>query len=155
MTWDTDSVILGQFRAQHILCPTIISRGWNTNPFYHNSSASITGSLVDTLPFFILNAPTESRDRYAEGATALINGSLVSTLYADIVTCPSIANIESLARAIMKDMASQFSGLAFSRFDVGLCSDLNPGQRAETQNPNEGQAAFRTITTIYHFGLNR
>lgn len=153
MTWENESEILNQFREQHKLCPTIISNGWNLDSRFHNPSAVITGDDIDVMPWWVLSDIDQDRDRYAEGAVGLIHGVLTSTLSVDVVTCPTITSIEVLARKIMKDMASQFFGIAFSRFAIGMCSDLHPGQRAEGENTP--QADFRKITTTYQFGLNR
>ncbi len=152
MTLISAPPVVTQLRDQLLLCPSVITAGITTDEI-HYPNASPTGELSDTMPFMVIAELTQKRAKFAEGAIPLVSGSLGVTIYADETSFPTVGDLETFGRQVVLDLGSQFYGLHIRDSECGLASDLSPGQRAA--NEDTTQAAYRTISLTFHYGLSR
>ncbi len=152
--------VVVQLRDQLLLCPSVIAAGI-TIDHIHYPKASPVGEDADPMPFIVIAELSQKRTPYATFAAPLISGQLGSTGYftdAEGSYAPTIGKIETWARAVALEMGKQYYGLYLRDSEVQLASDLSPGQRAtssDEDNPETAQAGYRTIQTLYNYGLSR
>lgn len=152
MTWSNPPPTVTQFRTQLLLCPALVALGATVDRF-HYPSAVPSGDNYDQMPFLVLADLNTKRTRYAEGTIPLVSGVLAATIYVDEDTLNNVGGLETLARQVLIELGQQQFGIAFREFDVGLASDLSPGQRAAGEDTTQG--AYRTIQITCPYGLNR
>jgi hypothetical protein len=152
MTLINPPPVVTQLRNQLLLCQSFIDVGIDTAKI-HYPNASPSGDLADTMPFAVIAEQTQKRTKYAEGAIPLVSGTLGVTIYADETSFPTIGDLETFGRQVTLDLGSQFYGLHIRDSECGLASDLSPGQRAAEEDTP--QAAYRTISLTFHYGLSR
>lgn len=147
MSLTNPTPIITQLASQVLLCPTVLAKGFTdlTNLWYPNISLKEV-----VLPAILLVETPQKRQRYAEGALPLVSGTL-KIIYYEAGTNPG--SLENFARSLCIDLGNQYYGICFRDYDVGLCSDPKPGQRAVADGkPN---ADYRQITTTVQYGLTR
>lgn len=147
MSLTNPTPIITQLASQLLLCPSVIAKGFidDDNIWYPNFAIK-TG----TLPAILLVETPQVRTRYAEGAIPLVSGTLKIIYYED-GTDPG--SLENFARSLCIDLGSQYYGICFRDYHVGLCSDPKPGQRAVAEG--KPTADYRQITTTVQYGLTR
>jgi hypothetical protein len=147
MTLVNPTPIITQLAAQLLLSPTVIAKGFTTDADIWYPNLSLKAA---TFPALLLVETPQKRTRYAEGALPLISGTL-KIIYYEAGTDPG--SLENFARSLCIDLGSQYYGICFRDYEVGLCSDPKPGQRAVADGkPN---ADYRQITTTVQYGLTR
>lgn len=147
MTLINPTPIITQLSAQVLLSPTVTAKGFTdlTNIWYPNLSLKEA-----VLPAILLVETPQKRIRYAEGARPLVSGTL-KIIYYEAGSDPG--SLENFARSLCIDLGEQYYGICFRDYEVGLCSDPKPGQRAvAVGKPN---ADYRQITTTVQYGLTR
>lgn len=152
MSWTNPPPTVEQFRAQLLLCPTLVAAGL-VEARYHYPAAIPSGDDADPMPLCVLADTNTKRVRYAEGTLPLIHGTLVATLFFDEATYATVGEVETIARQAMIELGSQQFGIAFKDMEVALASDLSPGQRAAGEDV--AQARYRSIQIICNYGLSR
>lgn len=144
MSLTNPTPIVQQMVDQLLLCPSVIAKGITTEvPIWYPSIPLQTA----TLPGLLVVETAQERQRYAEGAIPLISGTFKIVFY-EAGTDPG--QMEAFARQLAVDLGSQYYGLCFRSFSVGLCSDPTPGQRAVG-----GNADYRSISLTVQYGLTR
>lgn len=93
--------------------------------------------------FGVLNPVDESRNRYAEGMTAIPSGSLLLTIY----KAGTIGVVETQAQAVQKEVCSLSVGLLLRRATVGRCTEAGPSLEA-------GGETRKAIDITIEYGLN-
>lgn len=152
MTWLNPPPIVEQFRAQLEDCPCLVAIGMTQSRF-HYPSADPTGDNADPMPFCVIADLNTRRTRYAEGTIPLVSGTLAATIYVDEDSLNNVGDLETLGRQLLIELGQQFYGIPFKELEVGLASDLSPGQRSVGEDTNQG--AYRTIQIKCPYGLNR
>ncbi len=133
-----------QLADQILLCPAVIAKGIvdETQLWYPNMSVPDA-----VFPAILLTERNQTRTRYAEAAIPLISGTF-TIIYFETGTDPG--ELETFARQLVLELGSQYYGLCFREFSVGLCSDPKPGQRAAG-----GNSDYRQISITVQYGLTR
>jgi hypothetical protein len=122
------------------------------NHWYPSAVAESDDTTTATpLPRMILGEESYTRNRYAEGARGIPQGSLTIVLHVDT----DVGTIEVLARAIADDLEylSQTTGLPNVRCQTGLAAEPDPGQRAADETTGDTSAKFTSITITADYGL--
>lgn len=146
MSLTTPTPIITQLANQLLLCPSVIAKGITLDDIWYPNFAIKPGDL----PALLLVETPQVRTRYAEGAIPLVSGTLKIIFYED-GTDPG--SLENFARSLCIDLGSQYYGICFRDYHVGLCSDPKPGQRAVAVGSTT--ADYRQITTTVQYGLTR
>jgi hypothetical protein len=154
MAWSNPSTVITKFRDQLLACTSLGATGLNTTTAnYHYPKCAFQGDSPNALPAIRLAETEQNRERYCEGAVGLVGGTLVATFYLDATSTVDVGYTETLARTIVKELFSQFTGIAFRKMDVALSSDLTPGQRAADEDTP--YSAYYSITLTVQYGLSR
>lgn len=158
MGWLNPPPVITQLRTQLMQCASLTTAPFNlAQSAYHYPYAApvqaADGTAPDAMPFIVLAEQSSEHTRWAEGATGLITGTLLATIYADTVSCPDAGTLETLGRQIPIDLGAQYFGLTFRSITVGVASVPQPGARAAGNDTT--QAEYHTILLTLTYGLTR
>lgn len=154
MTWANPSGVMTQWRAQLLLCPSILAVPFAQADFHYPNFEGGSSETPDSLPAVLLQEAPQTRQRYAEGAIPLISGTLRAVFFFPIAMAVNAGFCETFIRAVMLELGEQYNGgLAFSDYECSLSSDPRPGARAsETDQTNN---SFRAVSLTVRYGLTR
>ena len=121
--------------AMLALCPSWV--GATGTIWYPDVDPSTSGTLA-------LIAPVdERRTRYAEGAVPIPGGTLMIVLHGD----NTVGAVETLARALQKELLTFTTGLLLRSAQVGRCAEPGPARVA-------GGESREVIAITVEYGLN-
>jgi hypothetical protein len=95
-----------------------------------------------TFPICVIADMGPRATPYAEGAAPLMGGRLRVIIYSDV----GVGSLETLGRATLLALLSQYLGLPFRASDCGIASDPKPGKIA-------GGAAIFALALDLAYGL--
>lgn len=134
-----------------LLCSSVTGAGIGTSNIWYPAAVAESDDATSpaTMPRIILGETDYTKNRYAEGARGLPQGSLSVVLQNDT----DAGTLETLARSICDDLEylSQSSGLANLRCSTTLASEPDSAQRAADET--ETSAKFASITITAEYGL--
>lgn len=141
-------------RDMLLSCSSVTGAGIDTDKIWYPSAVaeSDDATTPDPLPRIVLGEDAYTRNRYAEGARGLPQGTLTVVLNVDT----DAGTIETLARSISDDLEllSHSSGLANVSCQTGLAAEPEPSQRAADDTTGDTSAKFCTIVITVNYGLN-
>lgn len=152
MTWANPSGLITKFRDQLLLCADVTSSGLVSNDFHYPDFAA-AGTTPDTIPAVLLQEPVEERERYAEGAIPLISGTLKAAFFFPLSIAVSAGFMETFARNVIKQLASQSPGISFKGYSTALSTDPKPSARAA--GADDTTNLYRRVTITVTYGLSR
>ncbi len=117
------------------LCPSWV--GGTGTIWYPDVDSSTSGTLAVIAP------EEERRTRYAEGAVPIPSGSLMIVLHGD----NTVGAVETLARALQKELLTLTTGLLLRSAQVGRCAEPGPARVA-------GGESREVIAITVEYGLN-
>jgi hypothetical protein len=139
-------------RDMLLACTSVTGAGIATANIHYPSAVAESDDATTpaAMPRIILAESDYTKNRYAEGASGLPQGSLAIIIQNDT----DAGTLETLARAICDDLEflSQSSGLANLKCSTSLASEPDSAQRAADET--ETSAKFASITITADYGLN-
>jgi hypothetical protein len=137
-----------------LLCTSVTGAGMSTtNLWYPNAVAEADDATASAaMPRIVIAEESYTRQRYAEGARGIPQGSLTLVLQADV----DAGTIEVLARSICDDLEylSQSAGLANVRASTSLAAEPESAQIAADDTTGYTAAKFSSINIQVEYGLN-
>ena len=139
-------------RDMIIACASAIAAGIVTARVWYPAAVAESDDATASaaMPRVILGEESYTRNRYAEGARGLPQGTLTAVIQNDT----DVGTLETLARALCDDLEflSHSQGLANVRCNVGLAAEPDAGQRAADETDTSAQ--FASISIAVEYGLS-
>lgn len=136
-------------RDMLLLCASVTSYGIDTvKIWYPEATATPDAGTAVTLPYLVVAEPSSARTRYADGAGGLPSGLLTATVYA----VDTIENLETLGRAIEKELQELQVGLYISDARSELAGRTSLAAEAQAQNDTGANISGIQVTVTYGLG---
>lgn len=152
MSWDTPTPAdVDAMRTMLLACPTLVAAGYVTGRYHYPSATPYDDNgAVDPIPLIEIDRERSGVNRIAAGGGLTYSGQLFVTILANI----SVANLESLAAAVCKELISQDTGLPLGEPAVGRCTDITRGAEAVQDGGATADAIeWRSITLTVPYGM--